>query len=165
MKHNFFQCCLCFCFMLFQQNIAKENHIILFFSLDMLSLFLWMPFLWYRKHTKVCEKYFAIICLIQLMQDSYCLLEPHTNFLGHVELKIFYHNRFTVALLLIDIHSNDIYSAGNSRRSTDIVRPNFENVWPILHYDWTRWPNISPAHLELSSLRCCQSIHYVRSNL
>ena len=28
-------------------------------------------------------------------------------------------------------------SAGNNSRSPDIVRPNFENVPPILHYDWT----------------------------
>ena len=51
-------------------------------------------------------------------------------------------------------------SAGNNSRSSDIVRPNFENVRPISHYDRTRWPNISPAHLE-----CCQSINDVRSNL
>ena len=56
-------------------------------------------------------------------------------------------------------------SAGNNSLSSDIVRPNFENVRPISHYDRTRWPNISPAHLELSSSRCCQSINYVRSNL
>ena len=56
-------------------------------------------------------------------------------------------------------------SAGNNSRSSDIVRPNFENVRPISNYDRTRWPNISPAHLELSSSRCCQSINDVRSNL
>ena len=56
-------------------------------------------------------------------------------------------------------------SAGNNSRSSDIVRPNFENVRPISHYDWTRWPNISPAHLEFSSSRCCQSIDYVRCKL
>ena len=29
-------------------------------------------------------------------------------------------------------------SAGNNSRSSDIVRPNFENVRPISHYDRTR---------------------------
>ena len=58
-----------------------------------------------------------------------------------------------------------LYSAGNNSRSSDIVRPNFENVRPTSHYDRTRWPNMSPAHLEFSSSRCCQSINYVRSNL
>ena len=56
-------------------------------------------------------------------------------------------------------------SAGNNSRSSDIVRPNFENVRPISHYDRTQWPNMSPAHLEFSSSKCCQSINYVRSNL
>ena len=56
-------------------------------------------------------------------------------------------------------------SAGNNSRSSDIVRPNFENVRPISHYDRTWWPNISPAHLELSSTRRCQSMFYVRPNL
>ena len=56
-------------------------------------------------------------------------------------------------------------SAGNNSRSSDIVRPNFENVRPISHYDRTRWPNMSPAHLEFSSSKCCQSIYYVWSNL
>ena len=42
-------------------------------------------------------------------------------------------------------------SAGNNSRSSDIVRPNFENVRPISHYDRTWWPNMSPAHLEFSS--------------
>ena len=56
-------------------------------------------------------------------------------------------------------------SAGNNSRSPDIVRPNFENVRPISHYDRTWWPNISPAHLELSSTRRCQSMFYVRPNL
>ena len=55
-------------------------------------------------------------------------------------------------------------SAGNNSRSSDIVRPNFENVRPSSLYDRTRWPNMSPAHLASSS-RCCQSISYVRSNL
>ena len=44
-----------------------------------------------------------------------------------------------------------VTSAGNNSRSSDIVRPNFENVRPISHYDRTRWPNMSPAHLEVSS--------------
>ena len=56
-------------------------------------------------------------------------------------------------------------TAGNNSRSSDIVWPNFENVRPISHYDQTRWPNMSPAHLEFSSSRCCQSINYVQSNL
>ena len=30
------------------------------------------------------------------------------------------------------------FSAGNNSRSSDTVRPNFENVRPISHYDWTR---------------------------
>ena len=55
-----------------------------------------------------------------------------------------------------------VLSAWNNFRSSDIVRPNFENVRPIPHYDRTRWPNISPAHLELYSSRFCQSINYVR---
>ena len=29
-------------------------------------------------------------------------------------------------------------SAGNNSQSSDIVRPNFENVQPISHYDRTR---------------------------
>ena len=58
-----------------------------------------------------------------------------------------------------------VTSAGNNSRSSDIVRPNFENVRPISHYDQTWWPNISPAHLELSSTRRCQSMFYVRPNL
>ena len=58
-----------------------------------------------------------------------------------------------------------IDSAGNNSQSSDIVRPNFENVRPISHYDRTWWPNISPAHLELSSTRRCQSMFYVRPNL
>ena len=29
------------------------------------------------------------------------------------------------------------HSAGNNSQSSDIVRPNFENVRPISHYDWT----------------------------
>ena len=28
--------------------------------------------------------------------------------------------------------------AGNNCQSSDIIRPNFENVQPISHYDWTR---------------------------
>ena len=56
-------------------------------------------------------------------------------------------------------------SAGNNSRASDIVGPNFENVRPISHYDRTRWPNMSQAHLEFSSSRCCQSMNYVRSNL
>ena len=37
----------------------------------------------------------------------------------------------------------------------------------ISHYDPTRWPNVSPAHLnlELSSSKCCHSMNYVRPNL
>ena len=50
-------------------------------------------------------------------------------------------------------------SAQNNSRSPDIVRPNFENVWPISHYDRPHIHNISPAHLELPS-RFCQSINY-----
>ena len=57
------------------------------------------------------------------------------------------------------------YCAWNNSRSPDIVRPNFENVQPISHYSQTRWPNISPAQLELSSSGCCQSINYVWFNL
>ena len=30
-----------------------------------------------------------------------------------------------------------VISAGNNSRSSDIVRPNFENVLPISHYDRT----------------------------
>ena len=61
-----------------------------------------------------------------------------------------------------------ISSTGNNRQSPDIVQPNFENVRPISHYDWTGWPNISSTHLQLSSARVCQSInnnYYVQSNL
>jgi len=61
--------------------------------------------------------------------------------------------------------NNDLFicSAGNNSGSPDIVRPNFENVSPISHYDQTWWPHISPAYLELKP--CCQSINYVQSNL
>ena len=51
--------------------------------------------------------------------------------------------------------------AGNNRWSPDNVGPNFENVRLIPYYDRTRWPNIIPAHLELSSSRCCQSLNYL----
>ena len=54
--------------------------------------------------------------------------------------------------------SSTTSSAGNNTQSPDIVRPNFKNVRPSPHHDRKRWPNISPAHLELSSSRCCQSI-------
>ena len=33
---------------------------------------------------------------------------------------------------------NMTISAGNNSRSSDIVRPNFENVRPTSHYDRTR---------------------------
>ena len=56
-------------------------------------------------------------------------------------------------------------SAGNNMFSSDIVWPNFENAWPIAHYAWTWWLNISPTHLELSSSRCYQSMNFVQSNL
>lgn len=55
------------------------------------------------------------------------------------------------------------YSAGNNSRSADIVRPNFEYVPPISHYDRTRWPNISPAVIFFKLLSV--KINYVRSNL
>lgn len=61
-----------------------------------------------------------------------------------------------------------ISSTGNNRQSPDIVQPNFENVRPISHYDWTGWPNISSTHVQLFSARVCQSInnnYYVQSNL
>ena len=49
---------------------------------------------------------------------------------------------------------------GNNSRPPDIFRTNFENDRPISHYDRTRWwPNISPAHLELSSARSCMSVN------
>ena len=35
--------------------------------------------------------------------------------------------------------------AGNNSWSSDIVRPNFEYVWPISHYDRTWCPNILPS--------------------
>ena len=54
------------------------------------------------------------------------------------------------------------YRAKNNSWSLDVIQPNFENVWPISHYDWTRWPTITSANLELLfSSRCYQSINYV----
>lgn len=61
---------------------------------------------------------------------------------------------------LYKLNSNP--SAGNNSWSSNIVWPNFKNIRPIIgHDDWY----ISPAHLELPSLRCCQTINYVRWNL
>ena len=43
----------------------------------------------------------------------------------------------------------------------------FEHVRPVSRCDRTRWPNISPAllNLELCSSKCCHSMNYVRPNL
>ena len=47
--------------------------------------------------------------------------------------------------------------AGNNSRSSDIVRPNFEYVRPISHFDRTRCPNISTTQLT-SSPTCSLSV-------
>jgi len=36
------------------------------------------------------------------------------------------------------ICNNISSSAGNNSRSSDIVSPNFENIWPILYHDCTQ---------------------------
>jgi len=43
------------------------------------------------------------------------------------------------------ICNNISSSAGNNSRSSDIVSPNFENIWPILYHDCTQWLNITPT--------------------
>ena len=64
---------------------------------------------------------------------------------------------WVVALLLLDtsvyVCGFSIWScvrAGNNSRSSDIVRPNFEYVRPISHFDRTWCPNISPTQLTSS---------------
>ena len=42
-------------------------------------------------------------------------------------------------------------SAGNNMWSSDIVWPNFENAWPIAHYDCTWWLNMMTEHLPHTS--------------
>ena len=97
------------------------------------------------------------------------MFQTSSSAIVSVTLKCFQDNSY-IYILYITINTmilcrlNVRYKEVKFKRTNNITVLEI-TVRPISHYDRTRWPNISPAHLEFSSSRCCQSINYVRSVL